>query len=131
MSVNVATPAKVELKVTVKEQQKEKVVWGEEVQVVCQVTTPGNPSPSLQLKLESKELTSVITDQGQLASTSHFPTLQESGQRYVDIIFIYITDKFITLNSLFPDSYVPGAKCLLMMEECCTLLRRSQLHLML
>ena len=81
MSVNVATPAKVELKVTVKEQRKEKVVWGEEVQVQCKVTALGNPAPSLQLKLETKELTPVISDHGQLAAISYFPTLQESGKR--------------------------------------------------
>ena len=82
MSVNVATPAKVELKVTVKEQVKEKVLWGDEVQVQCKVTAPGNPAPSLQLKLETKELTPLISDNdGQLAAISYFPTLQESGQR--------------------------------------------------
>lgn len=64
-------------------EQEEQVVWGEEVKVECEVSSAGNPLPSLHLGLENTELTAQLSEDGLVATVSYFPTLQETGQRFL------------------------------------------------
>ena len=86
MAVDVATPSKVELllKVAVEQQkvdQEINVIWGQEVEVTCQVVTPGNPTPKLQLLVNNSVIREETASTNTQATTTYFPTLQESGSR--------------------------------------------------
>ena len=83
MSVTVASPAKVILVVAGEKQEQDqevKVVWGQEVNIECQVVQLGNPAPAVHLKLNNS-----THDQ---ASMTYFPTLKESGSRWLLDLFI-------------------------------------------
>ena len=81
MAVEVATPATVEVEVKVEEGR---VMWGEEVDVVCTARS-GHPPPHLQLKLLNSSDPPAQHSQPEfqgVARLSHFPALEESGARF-------------------------------------------------
>ena len=91
MSVTVATPAQVMLVVAGEEQvqdQEVQVVWGQEVNIECQVVQLGNPAPSVHLKLNNN-----THDQ---ASMTYFPTLKESGTRWTNENILFCLNKYNT-----------------------------------
>ena len=91
LEVEVATPATVEVELLV-EERTGRVVWGEEVEVLCSTTTPGNPPAILQLSLITANSSSSSSSEqptlesqelaGPSLSASYSPALEESGARF-------------------------------------------------
>ena len=80
MTVEVATPATVEVELEVPDGR---VVWGEEVDVLCSASS-GHPPPHLQLSLLNSSALGSESQAGPgAARLSHFPALEESGARFV------------------------------------------------
>ena len=74
-----ATPATVEVEVEVDEGR---VMWGEEVEVVCTVRS-GHPPAQLQLSLLNSSEPALASQAGPgAARLSYFPALQETGARF-------------------------------------------------
>ena len=89
MSVRVATPAQARIQVSGDSSEEGaeevRVVWGQEVEVECSLLIPGDPAPSLRLSLNGSHASSAASaSQNEVARLKYFPTLQESGSRFLN-----------------------------------------------